>query len=177
MRPVKCKYCGQQFSREKEEYITVGNRYAHKKCHEDYLEKVQQAKMLSDYTRTESLAKYKEVMDFARDHFGQEANYQLIQRQLNSYITNNGYTYNGILKSLIYYYDVKNNPTNKANGAIGIVPYIYEEAKRYYYYQHQINKQNEDKKVLDKTIIINANPYKAPPNKGKLFSFLDKEDD
>jgi hypothetical protein len=45
------------------------------------------------------------------------------------------YTYSGIKRTLEYFYEVKKNSIEKANGGIGIVPWVYEEAKRYYYNQ------------------------------------------
>ena len=33
-RKVTCKYCGEVFDKEREEWIKVSTRYAHKSCHE-----------------------------------------------------------------------------------------------------------------------------------------------
>lgn len=43
------------------------------------------------------------------------------------------YTYSGILKSLKYWYEVKHGSIEKANGGVGIVPHIYDDARRYYF--------------------------------------------
>ena len=65
--------------------------------------------------------------------FGDTANYAQIKRQLKIYINDNHYSYSGILKSLIYFYKIKGNSTEKANGALGIVPFVYQDAYNYYY--------------------------------------------
>ena len=36
-----------------------------------------------------------------------------IQKQIKNYIENYNYTYSGILKSLVYFYDVQKNPVEK----------------------------------------------------------------
>lgn len=43
-------------------------------------------------------------------------------RQIKDYITNYNYSYNGIRKTLVYYYEVKGNPfdLDKTGGGIGI---------------------------------------------------------
>jgi hypothetical protein len=43
------------------------------------------------------------------------------------------YTYSGIHRSLEYFYEVKGNSLDKANGGIGIVPFVYQDAYNYYY--------------------------------------------
>lgn len=43
------------------------------------------------------------------------------------------YSYSGIRKALTYFYEVKKNDIKRANGSIGIVPYIYRESYEYYY--------------------------------------------
>jgi hypothetical protein len=36
------------------------------------------------------------------------------------------FTYSGILNTLKYWYEIKKNDTSKSNGALGIVPYVYQ---------------------------------------------------
>ena len=45
-----------------------------------------------------------------------------IQKQIKNYIKEYNFTYSGILKSLVYFYEVKQNPVEKSNDGIGIVP-------------------------------------------------------
>lgn len=45
---------------------------------------------------------------------------------------NQGMTYRGQLLTLKYFYEVKKNTTKKSNSSIGIIPFIYEEARAYY---------------------------------------------
>ena len=58
-----------------------------------------------------------------------------IKQQIKKYVEEYGYTYSGIMKALIYYYEIKGNKFDlaKTNGGIGIVPFVYEKAYNYYY--------------------------------------------
>ena len=51
-----------------------------------------------------------------------------IQKQIKKYIEENNYTYSGIKKALVYFFDIKGNSVEKANSGIGIVPYVYTQA-------------------------------------------------
>ena len=83
-----------------------------------------------------------------------------------------------MLKTLKYFFEIKGNSIEKANGGIGIIPYVYEEA--YKYYQNlSLAQQRNEKKDLNKykpkifTVIIQ--PPKRKEKKRKLFTFLDEE--
>ena len=89
------------------------------------------------------------------------------------------YTYSGIRRTLEYFYEIKKNSLDKANGGIGIVPWVYEEAKRYYYNQWLLSQKNAEKDIETykpkiKDIIIK--PPKRQPKKRKIFTFLDEEE-
>ena len=102
-----------------------------------------------------------------------------IQKQIKKYIEENNYTYSGIKKALVYFFEIKGNSVEKANGGIGIVPYVYTQAYNYYYSLWLAQQKNEDKVVQEyipkvKEIVIPI-PEKNP-RKRKLFSFLDDEE-
>ena len=61
------------------------------------------------------------------------------------------------MKSLVYFYQVKGNPISKANGALGIVPYVYQDAYNYYYSLFMAQQANKDKTLITKTKEININ--------------------
>ena len=100
-----------------------------------------------------------------------------IQKQIKSYIENYNFTYSGILKSLVYFYDVKKNPIEKANDGIGIVPWIYKQAFDYYYAIWLAQQKNEDKILEDyvpEEIEIVIPRPKPKPYRKHLFTFLDE---
>ena len=148
-KKVICPYCGQQFDKDKEEFVKVwnGKRYAHTVC-VDILEKMQKI-------------------------LGSKCNKTKINKQIKQFIEDDK-TPQGILQALNYWYDVKNSDPNLAGGGIGIVPFIYEEAENYYQkkeYYKQISKQ-EIKDYIDKpkkTVNI-SRKYVRKPKRVKLFT-------
>lgn len=124
MHKVKCMYCEEYFDRDKEpaEKVT-SRRYAHKVCYDkNYKRDDQYAELIYYYLS-------KEVF------IGMNLDscwYQTLNRQLTKYVTDDHYTYEGIYQALKYHYEVKKGDPQKSNGRIGIVPYVYEEAQKYY---------------------------------------------
>ena len=101
-----------------------------------------------------------------------------VRKQINTYIADYNYTYSGILKALIYFFEIKGNSIDKANGGIGIVPYVYKDAYNYYYNLWLANQKNNDKIIEEYVPIIKEIKIPVPQRKIKkrnLFSFLDKE--
>ncbi len=99
---------------------------------------------------------------------------------MNDYIKEYQYTYSGMLKALVYFYEVKGNNKNKANGGIGIIPFIYKDAYNYYYNLWMIQQSNKDKNVIDyvpKLKEIKIPIPKKEPRKRSVFTFLDEQEE
>ena len=103
-----------------------------------------------------------------------------IQKQIKNYIKEYNFTYSGILKSLVYFYEVKQNPVEKSNDGIGIVPWVYKQAFNYYYAIWLAQQKNTDKTVenyIPKEAEIIIPRPKPKPYRKHLFSFLDDKED
>lgn len=101
-----------------------------------------------------------------------------IRKQINNYIEEYHFTYSGIRKALIYFFDVKGHSTDKANGGIGIVPYVYKDAYNYYLSLWEANQKNEDKDVeqfVPQVVKIKIPRPQRKIKKRKCFEFLDEE--
>ena len=103
-----------------------------------------------------------------------------VKRQISDYIEEYNFTYSGIQKSLEYFYHVKGNSLEKANGGIGIVPYIYQDAYNYYYALWEAKQKNIGIKI--KEYVADTKEISIPPpqrklKKRKLFTFLDEEEE
>ena len=135
---VKCKICGKSFDRDKIQAVRVGAaRYAHFTCKPDG-EKVEMAKPVDvDLLELEA---YIETL------LGSEYKPARVKKQIKTYKEEYGYTYSGMLKTLKWWYDIKGNPKAKANGGIGIIPFIYKDACDYFYslYLAQIANESLD---------------------------------
>lgn len=140
-------------------------KYAHKKCVE-----LENKRELTD---KEKLDRY--IMKL----FGTEYVHQRVRRQINTYISDYNYSYSGIQKALIYFYEIKGNSLDKANGGIGIVPYIYQDAYNYYYALWEAQQKNQGKDIsnfIPKEKVITISPPQRKIKKRKLFTFLDEEE-
>lgn len=165
---VKCAICGMSFDANAEPFVKVSSRrYAHQKCSENKEENLNQ------------LEKDKEALDqYIMKLFNITYIDPRIRKQIKQYIEEYHYTYSGILKALVYHYEIKGGDIDKANGALGIVPYVYQKAYNYYYSLWEAQQKNKEKIIEHyipkvKEIIIPVPERKI--KKRKNFSFLDEE--
>lgn len=167
---VTCIYCKKKFDRDKYPFVQVSNRrYAHTEC--SMSDDQKKAKEESD---KEALNNY--IMKLFKTTYVDAR----IQKQIKQYVDEYNFTYSGIQKALTYFFEIKGNSLEKANGGIGIVPYVYKNAYNYYFSLWQAQQKNEDKVVTDyvpniKEIVIPRPQRKV--KKRQLFTFLDKEND
>lgn len=164
---VTCVYCGERFNRDKEPTTQVSaRRYAHKECAEKY-----EANKSQEEKDLEALEKY--IMHlFDEPYVNARA-----RKQLKEYKEQYNFTYSGILKTLIYWYEIKGNSTEKANGGIGIIPYVYNDALKYYYTLYLAKLANESKDIeiyKPKEKVIEILPPRVQPKRIKLL-FEDEE--
>lgn len=168
---VKCFYCGQTFDANEEEYVKPrANRYAHKACHES-----------ADSAKTKEERDKELLFDYIKYLFKVNTVPIKIVKQLEKYTKENNYTYSGIYKTLKYFYEIKGNSIEKANGGIGIVPYQYQEAYIYWRSLWEAQQQNEGIKIEEyvmPTREIHIYPPTREPIKQirKLFTFLEEDD-
>ena len=167
---VKCLYCGESFDMNLIEGIKVtSNRYAHKTCAE---------KRTKEQSKEE-----KDMADFyayCKEKFGQQFDFVKTKKLAEGYIKKYNYTWTGMLKTLIYFFEVKNNSTSKAGGSIGIIPYEYQHAHDYYFSIWKAQQLNVNKKIenyIPEVIEIKIPPPVPQPKKRKRFTFLDREEE
>lgn len=161
---VKCLYCGEQFDRLSEPNVKIGRRYAHQKCFD-----------AQDSEELKAELDKHNFFDYIKELYGSDYNFIAISKQAENYIKQYNFTYSGMLKSLKWFYEVKGNSKEGSNGKIGIIPYIYEDAKKYYYnlYLAQQKNKNVTEYRLEVKEIVIASPrvFVAPP---KLFDLGDE---
>ena len=161
---AKCLYCGEQFDVNSEPFFKPrSNRYAHLSCYEKH-----QANMTQEQKDEELLYQY------IKEIYGKDYNYMMIRKQIETY-QKQGYTFNGIRLSLKFFYEVKNNSTKDSNGGIGIVPYVYEEAKKYYYQLYLAQQDNQ--KVTNYKAAIKQVVIKPPEVRRRPPHFFNLEGD
>lgn len=167
---IKCLYCGEHFDRNDEtiKTIQIGRRYAHLECYEKHKENKTQEE------------KDKEALEaYILKLFNEEKINIKIRKQIKKFIEELNYTYSGILKALIYHYEIKKGDISKANGGIAIVEWVYQDAFNYYYDLWLANQRNEHKLIeryIPQVEEIKIITPKRKEKKRKIFSFLDKEE-
>lgn len=169
---VICSVCGVKFNRDKVEAVLHGGarRYAHKACVEGAAANAAN----QEQQNKEALEEYIKKL-FKTDKIETK-----VQKQITRFIKENHYTYSGMLKALIYFYEIKRGDLSKANGGIGIIEYVYDEARRYYYDIWEAQQQNRIKVIEDykpKEVEFIIDPPKRVRKRGRLFRFLEDEED
>lgn len=164
---VKCPYCEQTFDRNDPmiKFVKVGRRYAHQSC-----------AIQHEASMTQEEKDMREFFEYAKHLFGSDYNYMTTKKLAEQYHKEHGFTYSGMLSSLKWFYVITGHPIEKANGSIGIIPYIYNDAKKYFYNLYlaqQKNKEVVDYKITVEEITIP--PPKIIETKPKLW-FDDEED-
>lgn len=79
--------------------------------------------------------------------FNMDYVYPMIRKQIKQYISEYHFTYSGILNTLKYAKNNKHLTFGEGKG-IGIVPYIYHEARQYYYEIWRANHQEENEYIF-----------------------------
>lgn len=173
---VKCAVCGEQFDLNTVQGVRFNSRrYAHKHCFPSGEE-------VPLFQAPETDKDYVELKDYIIELFGATANWALINKQIKNYLEVNNYSYSGIRKSLNYFFKVKGNPIEKANGGIGIVPFVYQDAYNYYFAIWEAQQRNEtftmNMPVQPQVVEIHIPSPKRQPvqEKKRLFTFLEEED-
>lgn len=165
---VKCKYCGVVFDRDKVPFKQISERrYAHLTCALAAENEKSQAEK-----DKEDLEKY--IMELLEEEYISPR----VRKQMNSYVDEYNFTYSGMKKALVYFYEVKGNDKSKAKGGIGIIPYVYRDAYNYYYSLWLANQKNEHKVITDyKPVVreVRIPPPQLKPRKRRLFSFFEED--
>lgn len=128
-REVICQFCKSQTRKvDINEVVKIDNKNFHKEC----------AKLYEDRKKL-----YETVCRIFKLKAPGPKN--------NAYISkffNQGMTYKGMYCTLIYFYDIRKNNIKKSNEGIGIIPYVYEEAKKYF--EDKKNREKKEKEQLEK---------------------------
>ncbi|MBO7212711.1 MAG: hypothetical protein J6V44_17140 [Methanobrevibacter sp.] len=167
---VTCVYCKNRFDRDKQPFVTVSTRrYAHQAC-----------SMTDDQKKAKEVKDKEELDEYIKQLFKTTYVDARIQKQIKQYVEEYNFTYSGIKKALIYFFEIKGNSINKNNGGIGIVPYVYQNAYNYYLALWQAQQKNSDKVLQD--YVPNIKEIVIPPpqrnvKKRPLFTFLDEEEE
>lgn len=133
---VKCRWCGEAFDTDKildDEWIMPAKgQYYHKDC---WFEKQTPGAIRPEPKNDkDNIDHWRHcIFDLIRRDLKGECNYSRITNQLASFkVKNKDWTYKGMFYALKWFYDIEGNDWKKANGAVGILPYIYYRGTEYW---------------------------------------------
>ncbi len=156
------------FDRDKVPFKQISERrYAHLTC-----------ALAADNEKTQAEKDKEDLENYIMELLGEEYISPRVRKQMNSYVEEYNFTYSGMKKALVYFYEVKGNDKAKAKGGIGIIPYVYRDAYNYYYSLWLANQKNEHKVITDyKPVVreVRIPPPQLKPRKRRLFSFFEED--
>ena len=167
---VKCTVCGKSFDRDKIQAVKSGaRRYAHYTClPEGELVPLPNAVVDQDLVDLEN---------YIKNLLGDDYNPARVKKQIKDYKNEYNYSYSGMLKALIWFYEVKGNSIEKANGGIGILPFVYQDAYNYYYSLYLAQLVNEEKDVNQYKTKVREIVIKSPSVAEKPIRLFDLGED
>jgi hypothetical protein len=122
----KCPGCKQELDKRYAHLVISEKgqkRYWHQDCFEK--KKIEEEQKMAEQKARQALYNFLTQLGFKPNH-------AYWGKQRNKFINDYGYTDSGILIALDYWFNKKKGSIEKANGGMGIVPYIYDEAQKYY---------------------------------------------
>lgn len=166
---VTCPFCGTKFDRDKIPFIQVSaKRYAHVECYNTREE-----------NKTQEQKDLEELEDLIKTLFKEPYVNARIKKQIKDYVAEYHYTYRGIILTLNYWYVIKAQSIEKANGGIGIVPFIYEDARRYYrsiYMAKMANIEKDSTAFIRQVKEISIESPRVAEKPIKLFNLEDEDE-
>lgn len=153
MSRVKCPICQEFFLSDRVEYVFIKDRHYHRSCCSD------------DFLYQEM------IFDYLKKIWGACSRVK-IAKQITSMTKEYNYTMKQIYDDLQYFFEIKENDKTSYKGTIGIVPYIHDDAQKYYrLIEYKENKRErlaqklEEVTEEDRVIYVNKQP------KGKKILF------
>ena len=189
---VKCFWCGERFDTDKIESVKVNSRrYGHLSCvPEGEVNQYELIPLKPQKEKTKKQTKQKVEKDknleklekYICQLFDVDYVPPRIQKQITQFKNEFNYTYSGILKTLVYFYEIQGNNQNddKYGQTIGIVPWIYEDAKKYFYTLYLAQLANQ--KLTHDQIETKVVQYRIPSPQIKkrdikLFVFEEEKEE
>lgn len=142
---IKCSYCGKQISTAK--YKTVKGKKYHYECYAEMTSKAQEVEVEKKINFSGEA--YQKLINYIVELYSVKSIPQKVlkstaQQEVERIMGTYGYSYEGIYNSLVYYHHILGNDIY-GRVSIGIVPYIYDEAKEFFNDIDRANKENQGK--------------------------------
>ena len=151
---MQCSFCNKAILDTK--YKTRNRKRYHEECYNQLINK---AESTNQHQATSIKEGDKEALEnYIRSLYNLTELPYPITKQIENFISQQGYTYSGIQKTLYYFYELNKNNPDSHKSTIGIVPYIYDEAKAFFQSLHEANESNKDFIQEERTVHIKLKP-------------------
>lgn len=128
-KKATCPKCKQTIEPNENFKIYKSKKY-HIKCYKELVDELYNTSQNNQDSK-------QQLYDYICKIFNLKEITPMIKIQLEKYYTEYEFTYDGMLYSLIYFFDIMENDTSKCEG-IGIIPYVYQEAKEFYIFKERV---------------------------------------
>jgi hypothetical protein len=147
-RLVKCPYCEKQLS--KEEAVEHKKKYYHPQCFETWQKQKEHRQ---------------ELIDYICKLFRSDAPTGMMLKQIKDFQADYKYTLKGMELALRYFHETLGNSVQQGSG-IGIIPFVYEDAKNHYIKQMKIADSLQNLEQNEEiTVYIDPNKSKRKSKK------------
>jgi hypothetical protein len=139
-RQVKCPYCEKQLN--KDDAYEYKKRYYHESCFNEWQKEGQDRKNLIQYIC---------------ELYKIESPTGMMLKQIKEFHEDYHFKYTGMMLALQYFYETMGNSIQEGSG-IGIIPYVYEEAKKHYITKLKVQEslKNGENNIEKKIITIES---------------------
>ncbi|MEM5009391.1 hypothetical protein WKH57_01590 [Niallia taxi] len=141
---VKCPYCEEKV--DKDESHEYKKRYYHPGCFRTWQRDGEDYKTLMAYISSLYRVDYPSM---------------IIKKQIKDY-KDEGYKYKGMELALRYFYETLDNRVQENTG-VGIIPYVYEDAKKHYMKIKRINESYKNYSDEEITVYIKSDKQRRKP--------------
>lgn len=168
-----CPQCGNKVEKNQPSKGYKKRTY-HLSCYQEMCDKLYKVEQKREGLSTPSFSEetpQKQLEKYICKIFKIEEMTPFLRNQLLKICTENPrFTYDGIKGSLYYYFDIKQHDPDIKFG-IGIVPYIYEDAKEFFAKKSRIAKQTEQLSVKNADEVVHI---RTPKRQGKHLIDISK---
>lgn len=160
-RKVKCPECGTY--NDKENTVYHNSKYYCKICFENKQKEAQD---------------YQNLVAYICELYQIEAPTGWMLKQIKDYKEQFNFTYRGIKTTLHYFYEIQEGNSVEDSMGIGIVPFVYDEAKRFYIEKKAVKDSLKDcdlEEIGNRKKTIHINREQKTKNKYKEMALIDIE--
>lgn len=142
-KQIKCRQCGKQISKDAAIKLSNGWYVCSDACAEAWVAAHKPQPKQSEPDARKALLDYIKSLD-------PDANFPAIAVQLKRMMVEHGMTYAGMRYALWYSINIKELPYK----GIGILPYVYDESRRYWNWKQRMKQQVSTWKPQDDEAVI-----------------------